>query len=144
MTPALYLILTATPYVVPLDPGILPSTIPNRTSTKNGKQIIRQHKEDCRISIIIYNSHWHHNKSQFFLEGLVSFYSRQQQQQQQQAVNIYFGKAASSSSMLIHSEASMSIFKNQFCCVTCPTLLSLSTCAEQSVVGSRGESLVLR
>ena len=49
MTPALYLILTTTPYLVPLDPGILPSTIPNRTSTENRGQITRQRKEVHRI-----------------------------------------------------------------------------------------------
>ena len=47
-TPAFYLTLTAAPYVVPLNPGILP-TIPNRSSTEICEQIIRQHKEDRRI-----------------------------------------------------------------------------------------------
>ena len=34
--------------MVPLDPGILPQ-IPNRASTENREEIIRQHKEDRRI-----------------------------------------------------------------------------------------------
>ena len=48
MTPALYQTLTTAPYVVPLDPGILPQ-IPNRLSTQKREQIIQQHKEDRRI-----------------------------------------------------------------------------------------------
>ena len=48
MTPALNLTLTATPFIIPLDPGILPQ-FPARTTTTEREQIIRQHKEDCRI-----------------------------------------------------------------------------------------------
>ena len=48
MTPVLYLTLTVAPYVVPIDPIILP-TIPNWSWTGIREQIIRQHKEDRRI-----------------------------------------------------------------------------------------------
>ena len=46
MTPAvIYLTLTATPVIIPIDPGILPQ-FPARTTTTKREQIIRQHKED--------------------------------------------------------------------------------------------------
>ena len=45
MTPALYLILTATPFISPPDPGILPQ-FPARTTSTQRDEIIRQHMED--------------------------------------------------------------------------------------------------
>ena len=48
MTPALYATLTATPYLAPIDPGILPN-IPNRSTAESREQIIREHKEERRV-----------------------------------------------------------------------------------------------
>jgi len=47
MTPALYLTLTATPFVSPPDPGILP-IFPHRATTERREEILHQHKENRR------------------------------------------------------------------------------------------------
>ena len=48
MRPNLHVTLTATARLAPIDPGI-PRDTPNRHTTKIHEQIIRQHKEDCRV-----------------------------------------------------------------------------------------------
>jgi hypothetical protein len=48
MRQALYATLTATPYIIPLDPGVLP-VIPAGTTTPASEQICNEHKEERRI-----------------------------------------------------------------------------------------------